>query len=180
MRGDRYGDVIDPDGLEITNYQKNPIVLFSHDPTLWIGQTKQLFHEKGGNVNRWLADVQFASNALGDECEQGAAAGILVATSIGFNPLAEPRKLSGQPSATGGARAAARLVQRRLLPAADRTGRVVGRHHAREPGGARGPREGIRAAGQSPHCGAADGRADGSRGAACPRAASIRPRARLH
>ena len=92
--------MIDQDGLEITNYQKNPIVLFSHDPTLWIGQTKQLFHEKGCNVNRWLADVQFASNALGDECEQGAAAGILVATSIGFNPLAEPRKLSGQPSAT--------------------------------------------------------------------------------
>ena len=99
---DRYGDIVDPDGAEIANYQRNPIVLFSHDPRLWIGRCLQLIHEKTAKVNRWLGDILFADNALGDDCEKGAASGILVATSIGFNPLAEPKDMRSirQPSPT--------------------------------------------------------------------------------
>lgn len=81
---DRDGDVVDPKGLDLKNYKKNPILLFGHDHRgLPVGQADKI--KKEGNritfepaittVTEFARDVK----ALFD-------AGILRAFSIGFIP----------------------------------------------------------------------------------------------
>jgi len=80
---DRDGEVIDPKGAELSNYEKNPVVLWAHDyksppigRCLWLRQTKD-------NIK---AKVQFAETQFADEIYRLYKDGYLRAWSIGFIP----------------------------------------------------------------------------------------------
>lgn len=84
---DRDGDTIDPKGWILTNFLKNPVVLFGHDSwSLPIGRAENVRIEDGA----LKASVKFASaemNKLADSVFQMVKAGFLSATSVGFSPV---------------------------------------------------------------------------------------------
>lgn len=84
---DRDGDTIDPKGWILTNFLKNPVVLFGHDNrSLPIGRAENIRVE-GGALK---ASVKFASadmNPLAESVFQMVKAGFLNATSVGFAPV---------------------------------------------------------------------------------------------
>jgi len=84
---DRDGDTIDPKGWILTNFLKNPVVLFGHDNrSLPIGRAENIRLE-GGALK---ASVKFATkemNKLADSVFQMVKAGFLNATSVGFAPV---------------------------------------------------------------------------------------------
>ncbi len=84
---DRDGDTIDPKGWILTNFLKNPVVLFGHDNrSLPIGRAENIRVE-GGALK---ASVKFASadmNPLAESVFQMVKAGFLNATSVGFSPV---------------------------------------------------------------------------------------------
>lgn len=79
---DRGGDVVEPKGLDDTNYRKNPIVLFNHNYDAPIGRNLWLKKEKEGV----LAKTQFAKTLFADDIFQLVKEGVLNAYSIGFIP----------------------------------------------------------------------------------------------
>lgn len=85
---DRYGDVVNPNGAQVENYLRNPVILFGHDRDRCVGRAVQLLKE----TNRWLIDIEWRRSDLGEECFQAADQGFLNAVSIGFNPISRPTK----------------------------------------------------------------------------------------
>lgn len=83
---DRDRDVIDPEGWDLRNYKKNPIVMFSHDyRSLPIARTRKIAVEDG----KLVADAEFASadmNPLAESVFLMLKGGFLSSTSVGFKP----------------------------------------------------------------------------------------------
>jgi HK97 family phage prohead protease len=80
------------DGLDVTNYRRNPIVLFSHIDTRPIARATV---SRAGNA--WYATLQFPDAGVSADADQVlrlAQANILSGISIGFNPL-ETKPLNG-------------------------------------------------------------------------------------
>lgn len=81
---DRDGDIIEPDGWELENYRKNPVVLFAHDPRLVVGGTDDIRATNDGLVAKFHFNLQ---TQLGRELNALYAAGDMRAFSVGFMPL---------------------------------------------------------------------------------------------
>lgn len=80
---DRMGEVLDPAGVDLTNYKKNPVVLWAHDYSqLPIG--KALWTKRDGEGV--ISKVKFASHAFAQDVFQLYKEGIMKAFSVGFIP----------------------------------------------------------------------------------------------
>jgi len=80
---DRLGDILDPEGVQVENYRKNPVVLWAHDyrrppiaKSLWVKVDRE----------KIVAKAKFASTALSEEVFSLYADGYLNAWSVGFIP----------------------------------------------------------------------------------------------
>jgi len=87
---DRLGDTIDPKGWYLTNYKKNPVMLWAHDQwqppiakadKIWVEGEKELM------IKGHFADTQFAQ-----EIKELVTGGFLNAVSVGFMPLVEDKR----------------------------------------------------------------------------------------
>lgn len=92
---DRMGEVVDPMGVDLTNYQKNPVVLWAHKydqppiaKSLWIKKTKEGI----------LAKPQFALTMAASEIYHLYKDGFLNCWSVGFLPQKwEDGQKEGEP-----------------------------------------------------------------------------------
>jgi len=82
MTKDRYGDIVNPMGANLSNYEKNPIVLFNHNPNWVIAKSLWRKNEKDGI----LAKTKFASIDFASDIYQLYKEGVMNAWSIGFIP----------------------------------------------------------------------------------------------
>ena len=88
---DRYGDVINQGGWDLSKYRQNPVILLNHNANaLPIGK---------GEVDvvdgRLMVDVEFdMDDPQAEEVARKTKAGFLNAVSVGFNPIdATPRSM---------------------------------------------------------------------------------------
>jgi len=79
---DRDGDIIEPDGLDVTAFLKNPITLWQHDHKNPVGTWENIRHETG----RWVADLKLATTNLANMTRKLIQEGVLKAVSVGFLP----------------------------------------------------------------------------------------------
>lgn len=83
---DRMGDIIVQEGIDLTAYRKNPVVLWGHDPDCPVARAPEI-----GVVNGKLqATAIFPAEGMDEECDYvygKIKAGIVNAASIGFNPI---------------------------------------------------------------------------------------------
>jgi HK97 family phage prohead protease len=80
---DRMNESLDPAGVDLTNYRKNPVVLWAHDYSLPpIGKAEWVKRDKSGVLSK----VKFASTAFAQEIFQLYKEGFLKAFSVGFVP----------------------------------------------------------------------------------------------
>lgn len=80
---DRHNESLDPSGVDLSHYKKNPIVLWAHDYSLPpIG--KSLWVKRDGEGI--LAKVKFASTEFAQEIFQLYKEGFMKAFSVGFIP----------------------------------------------------------------------------------------------
>ena len=84
---DREGESINPEGWELENYKKNPVILWSHDVNaLPIGKATSVHVEDG----KLIIEGEFASkeaNPMAHQVRLLVEAGIQRAVSVGFIPL---------------------------------------------------------------------------------------------
>ncbi len=81
---DRDGDIIVASGMDLTNYRKNPVVLWAHDyRALPIGKCTGI-RAVGSSIQ---AEVQFASHDFAQEVKTLVDEGILKGASVGFLPI---------------------------------------------------------------------------------------------
>ena len=85
---DREKDIIDPNGWEVSNYLKNPVVLFAHDyDSLPVARTVSLKQQD----DKLIAVAEFASaelNPMAERVFQMLKQGFLRGASVGFRPVA--------------------------------------------------------------------------------------------
>ncbi|TWA98249.1 HK97 family phage prohead protease [Gluconacetobacter diazotrophicus] len=85
---DRAGDVVIPSGIDITNYKKNPVVLWMHDDSqLPIGKCIDITPSRDGIVAT-VQFIDFSTKIVGEKAQgifQLIKQGVLSAVSIGFN-----------------------------------------------------------------------------------------------
>lgn len=82
---DRHGDSLNPNGWQIENYMKNPVVLFGHNyKDLPVGKTLKIWVENGQEV---LARMKFAKHDFAKKVWDLIEGEFLNATSVGFIPL---------------------------------------------------------------------------------------------
>ena len=85
---DRMGDTIDPNGWDLEDYRRNPVVLWSHDSSQPpIGRTVNIWSDG----SRLLGDVEFATRdqfELADTVYKLLRGGYLKSGSVGFLPIA--------------------------------------------------------------------------------------------
>ncbi len=86
---DRMGDVIEQDGWELENFNKNPIALFGHDSHFPIGTWKDVRVDKKRLIGR-LELMSAVSDRL-QEIHTAVNAGVLRAVSVGFRPIEAER-----------------------------------------------------------------------------------------
>lgn len=78
---DRYGEIVEQEGIDTTNYLKNPIVLWGHDYYLPpIGKTLKLIQQK----RKTTAYFVFAPTAFAQEIKSLVKGGFVNMSSIGF------------------------------------------------------------------------------------------------
>jgi uncharacterized protein len=94
---DRDGEIVEPDGVDLEAYRKNPVVLFGHDYSqLPIG--KNLWIKADGRG--LIAKTQYASHEFAQKVYEYRKEGMPLAQSIGFIPL----KWEDNPTDTKGCR----------------------------------------------------------------------------
>jgi HK97 family phage prohead protease len=80
---DRMGEVLDPKGLDMKNYQKNPVVLWAHDYSQPpIG--KAMWVRRDGDTV--VSKVKFANTPFAQEIFELYKGGFMKAFSVGFVP----------------------------------------------------------------------------------------------
>lgn len=91
---DRVDDVLEPNGCQLDNYNKNPIVLADHDPSKPIGRAAVAIED-----DQVTAIIDFAPEGISAKADEYcglAKAGVLGAVSVGFRALDwEPIKEGG-------------------------------------------------------------------------------------
>jgi len=87
---DRQGDILEPAGVRLESFRKNPVVLWAHDYRgLPIG--KSLWEKAQGDA--LIAKVRFANTDFAQQVWQLVQSGFLNSWSVGFVPIqAEPVK----------------------------------------------------------------------------------------
>ncbi len=81
---DRYDEVLDPKGVDISNYNKNPVVLWAHKYDIPpIGKALWTKRNEEGVISK----VKFASTPFAQEIFQLYKEGFLKAFSVGFMPI---------------------------------------------------------------------------------------------
>jgi HK97 family phage major capsid protein/HK97 family phage prohead protease len=83
---DRYGDIVEPSGWDLTNFKSNPIALFGHNSGFPIGRWENIRVEAGKLVGRLALAKRGTSERL-DEMISLVEQGILRTISVGFRPL---------------------------------------------------------------------------------------------
>jgi HK97 family phage prohead protease len=88
---DRYGDIIRASGWDLSNFRRNPVLLWGHQSSQPpIGSVPDIRIEG----TRLVADVEFrpeGESDLADDVCLGVKGGIISAVSVGFLPTAEPK-----------------------------------------------------------------------------------------
>lgn len=80
---DRHGDIVVQNGLDLTQFKKNPIALFQHDHASPIGVWKNLRKQGSATVGTFVPAAKGTSRAV-DLALSLLEQGILKATSISF------------------------------------------------------------------------------------------------
>jgi HK97 family phage prohead protease len=80
---DRYGDIIDPSGWDLTKFNRNPIALFNHDSNFPIGRWENL-QVKNDSLRGYLHLAPASSSPRISEIHSLVDAGVLRAVSVGF------------------------------------------------------------------------------------------------
>lgn len=84
---DRMGDTVDPNGWQLENYRKNPVVLWAHDSgSLPVARAPKIWVDKGA----LKAEAEFTPKGLvrfNDIVHEMYKGGWLSATSVGFAPV---------------------------------------------------------------------------------------------
>ena len=83
---DRYGDIVEPAGWDLKNFQQNPIALFGHSAGFPIGTWTNLRVEGGKLIGRLKLAARGTSARI-DELIGLVEQGVLRAVSVGFRPL---------------------------------------------------------------------------------------------
>jgi HK97 family phage prohead protease len=92
---DRVGDVMVPEGCDLSDYRANPIILAQHDPNQPIG--KSVVEIKGGRVEALIDFPPAGLSVKADEYCGLAKHGIISAASVGFEAIeSEPNKGGGR------------------------------------------------------------------------------------
>lgn len=87
-RVDSYKDTIDPDGWDLTDYHRNPVVLFAHDSTnLPVGRDIGTWIDPGKSLKGITRFTAKDLNDFGHTVGKLVQAGFLNATSVGFEPV---------------------------------------------------------------------------------------------
>jgi len=85
---DRDGEVLDPKGMDKTNFDKNPVIPWSHNAgSPPIGKALWTRASPSRGPNKIIAKVKFAMTERAEEIWQLFKGGFLVAFSVGFRPL---------------------------------------------------------------------------------------------
>ena len=87
---DRYGDVVRVAGWELSNYKRNPIVLFQHQPSNPVGIASKVWIDGKKLMSRVKLAVEGTSPFI-DSLRKLLAQKIIRAVSVGFMPTADPR-----------------------------------------------------------------------------------------
>jgi HK97 family phage major capsid protein/HK97 family phage prohead protease len=83
---DRYGDIIEPAGWDLKNFNRNPIALFNHNSDFPIGSWEKL-KVVDGKLRGHLTMAPAGTSPRIDELRNLIEAGILRAVSVGFRPI---------------------------------------------------------------------------------------------
>lgn len=105
---DRVGDVIEPAGWQLDEFQKNPVALFSHMSSSPIGVWENVRVEGGKLLGRLKLAAHGTSERV-DEIISLVQQGVLRAVSVGFRPIVQ----EPIPGSSGGIR----FLQSELLEA---------------------------------------------------------------
>jgi phage head maturation protease len=101
---DRDNEVVVARGLDLTDYHKNPVVLFMHDPYCVIGKCNDgpKLRKRGG-MTEMVATTKFAETDLANEVFELAKGEFLRGISIGMAPYSvdrsppEPKEIRKRP-----------------------------------------------------------------------------------
>lgn len=134
----RDGHILEPSGLNLANYQRNPVVLWQHIPEEPIGVCTAIGVVDG---NKLAARIQFAPAGASRKADEAAAltkGGIVSGISIGFDPI-ECEPLDPKLGSRGGMHIlTADLLEISVVSiVADTGATVVERSHRSRPGAAR-------------------------------------------
>lgn len=83
---DRYGDIVDPKGWDLSTFKTNPIALFGHSSSFPIGKWENVRVEGGKLIGRLVLAARGTSARI-DELIGLLEQGILRAVSVGFLPI---------------------------------------------------------------------------------------------
>lgn len=98
---DRYGDIIRVDGWDLSNFKRNPVLLFGHDSRkVPIGRVPDI----GVEGKQLIAGTEFrpeGDSVDADDVWLALQGGFLNAVSVGFLPTVEPNVMRGEPDKNG-------------------------------------------------------------------------------
>ena len=100
---DRYGDIVVPSGIDLTQFRKNPIALLNHAASAPIGVWTDVRVEAGELRGRLERAPEKTSPRI-DEIRKLVEAKVLRACSIGFMPVEFEPILDAKGARTGGMR----------------------------------------------------------------------------